>query len=123
MNKGIAPTATATSGSAVRHWRYQRLSAVLLLPLTLWFIYELVTLPSPDYPAVRAWLASGPVATLFVLFIPVLFYHAQTGLQVVLEDYVTTEWKQTRAIILMRFILAASALLAIFSVMAVCAGI
>ena len=68
-------------------------------------------------------LASGPVATLFVLFIPVLFYHAQAGLQVVLEDYVATEWKQTTAIILMRFILAASALLAILSVMAVCAGV
>lgn len=109
---------TATSHS-VRHWRYQRLSAVLLLPLTLWFILALCALPATDYATVRAWLGNGSVVLLFVLFTPVLFFHAQAGLQVILEDYVVNERRRAVAFALVRLILTLSALLAVLSVMAV----
>ena len=106
-------------GSARRgalHWWRQRLSAVALLPLSLWFIYELTTLNSLDYGAARAWAAAPATAVLLALFIPTLFYHAQAGLQVVVEDYVKSEWLKLAALVLVKFIAAVGAVVALLAV-------
>ncbi len=106
-------------GSARRgalHWWRQRLSAAALLPLSLWFIYELTTLNSLDYGAARAWAAAPATAVLLALFIPTLFYHAQAGLQVVVEDYVKSEWLKLAALVLVKFIAAVGAVVALLAV-------
>lgn len=106
-------------GSARRgtlHWWRQRLSAVALLPLSLWFIYELTTIDSLAYGAARAWAATPAAAVLLVLFIPTLFYHAQAGLQVVVEDYVKPEGLKLAIIVLVKFIVAACAVVALLAV-------
>ena len=106
-------------GSARRgalHWWRQRLSAVALLPLSLWFIYELTTLNSLEYGVARAWAAAPATAVLLALFIPTLFYHAQAGLQVVVEDYVKSEWLKLAALVLVKFIAAVGAVVALLAV-------
>lgn len=106
-------------GSARRgalHWWRQRLSAVALLPLSLWFIYELTSLNSLEYGAARAWAATPAAAVLLTLFIPTLFYHAQTGLQVVVEDYVKSEGLKLAAIVLVKFIAVVAAVVALLAV-------
>ena len=106
-------------GSARRgalHWWRQRLSAVALLPLSLWFIYELATLNSLEYGAARAWVLTPATAALLTLFIPTLFYHAQTGLQVVVEDYVKPEGLKLAAIALVKFVAAVGAVVALLAV-------
>lgn len=106
-------------GSARRgtlHWWRQRLSAVALLPLSLWFIYELTTLNSLEYGAARAWVLTPATAVLLALFIPTLFYHAQTGLQVVVEDYVKPEGLKLAALVLVKFIAAVCAVVALLAV-------
>lgn len=106
-------------GSARRgtlHWWRQRLSAVALLPLSLWFIYELTTLNRLEYGATRAWAAAPATAVLLALFIPTLFYHAQAGLQVVVEDYVKSEWLKLAALVLVKFIAAVGAVVALLAV-------
>lgn len=106
-------------GSARRgtlHWWRQRLSAVALLPLSLWFIYELTTLNSLEYGAARAWAAAPATAVLLALFIPTLFYHAQAGLQVVVEDYVKSEGLKLALLVLMKFIVAVCAVVALLAV-------
>ena len=72
----------ARAGSAaetVRRWWYQRLSAVALLPLSLWFIYDLSTLVSLEYVVVHEWIAAPSSVLLLILLIPTLFFHAQSG--------------------------------------------
>ena len=106
-------------GSARRgtlHWWRQRLSAVALLPLSLWFIYELTTLNSLEYGAARAWAAAPATAVLLALFIPTLFYHAQAGLQVVVEDYVKSEGLKLALLVLMKFMVAICAVVALLAV-------
>lgn len=106
-------------GSARRgtlHWWRQRLSAVALLPLSLWFIYELTTLDSLEYGAARAWAAAPATAVLLALFIPTLFYHAQAGLQVVVEDYVKSEGLKLALLVLMKFMVAVCAVVALLAV-------
>ncbi len=78
----------------VHHWWMQRVSAIALVPLTLWFVIALVAHTGTDYAATRAWLGSPVIFGLMVLLIGATFYHAQLGLQVVIEDYVHSEgWK------------------------------
>lgn len=112
----------AAAPVSVRRWWYQRLSAVALLPLSLWLIYDLVGLDVLQYHAVREWLAAPSTAILFILLIPALFYHALIGTEEIIEDYVTHGWRKTAAITLARFIAALGALAAILSVMAVTMG-
>ena len=78
----------------VHHWWMQRVSAIALVPLTLWFVIALVGHSGADSATTRAWLGSPVIFGLMVLLIGATFYHAQLGLQVVIEDYIHREgWK------------------------------
>ncbi len=70
------------------HWIAQRMTAVALVPLTLWFVISLISLVGADLAAVKAWLGSPFNAVLMILTLIAGFHHAQLGLQVVIEDYV-----------------------------------
>lgn len=75
----------------VTHWTLQRMSAIALVPLTLWFAWSVVNLVGADYEAYHAWIAEHGNAMMLILFVIALFYHVQLGLQVVIEDYVHGE--------------------------------
>lgn len=78
----------------VLHWWSQRMTAVALVPLSLWFVYSVITLTGADYQAFQYWLSEFGNTVFMVLFILTLFHHAQLGVQVVIEDYVHGEaWK------------------------------
>lgn len=93
MNSDLrTPLARARGlGSAregVHHWWAQRLTAIALIPLVVWFAISLVMMSGADYGAVRAWIGSPVVMVLLILTIAVGLHHGQLGLQVVIEDYV-----------------------------------
>lgn len=69
------------------HWWAQRLSAVGLVPLTLWFIFSIVGMPHGNYEMVTAWIAEPINAIGLILLVLTLVYHSDLGLQVVIEDY------------------------------------
>lgn len=78
----------------VLHWWSQRLSAVALLPLSLWFMYSAIANAGADYYAFRAWVSEFGNTVFLMLFIITLFHHASLGLAVVIEDYIHDEaWK------------------------------
>lgn len=80
---------SAKDGTA--HWWAQRVTAIALVPLCLWFVISLLVLVGQGRPAVVAWLGSPITATLMVLLIAATFHHAQLGVQVVIEDYIHAE--------------------------------
>ena len=69
------------------HWWMQRVTAIALIPLVVWFAISLVMLTGADFAVVRAWIGSPLVMVLLTLTIGVGLYHGQLGLQVVWEDY------------------------------------
>ncbi|MBM3491573.1 MAG: succinate dehydrogenase, hydrophobic membrane anchor protein [Alphaproteobacteria bacterium] len=71
-----------------QHWWQQRLSALALLPLAVWFALSVAGLAGAEHAQVKAWVASPVVAVLLLLFVLSGFYHLRLGLQVVIEDYV-----------------------------------
>ncbi len=87
----------------VAHWWAQRLTAVALVPLILWFVAGLVPLTGAGHGAVQAWLAEPVAAVLMVLLIGVTLHHGQLGMQVVIEDYVSTEWMKLTGVIVVSF--------------------
>jgi succinate dehydrogenase / fumarate reductase membrane anchor subunit len=70
------------------HWWAQRLTAISLVPLTIWFAIALLGLPHGNYEMVAAWIAQPLNSILIVLLVISLIYHSSLGLQVVIEDYV-----------------------------------
>jgi len=77
--------------SGVHHWWVERITALALVPLSLWFIYVVLALKGLPQPAMKLW-AGQPINTVLLISLVVLgFHHLQLGLQVVIEDYVHTE--------------------------------
>ncbi|WP_341921117.1 succinate dehydrogenase, hydrophobic membrane anchor protein [Hydrocarboniphaga effusa] len=105
--------------SGVHHFWVQRLTAIALIPLTLWFVFSVANLAGGDYDAVRWWVSYPAVAVTLVLFIAVSFYHAALGVQVVIEDYVGHEGAKLAMIVLAKFGLAVLGAISIFAVLKV----
>lgn len=76
------------AGEGVGHWWAQRLSALMLVPLTLWFVISLVGLPLNDYASVSIWIGNGWNPVWLTLLLLSLCWHSRLGVQVVIEDYV-----------------------------------
>ncbi len=75
----------------VGHWWMQRVTALALIPLTLWCAASLIARARDGYGAFIGWLRSPFTSVSMVLLLIALFYHMALGLQVVVEDYVHTE--------------------------------
>ena len=108
---------SAKQGSA--HWWAQRLTGIALVPLTLWFVVSLIALGGAGHDRVVAWIADPVVAVLTVLLIGTVFHHGQLGLQVVIEDYVHTEWRKLGAIVLVKFAAVGLTAASLFAVLKV----
>ncbi len=80
------------------HWWAQRMSALALLPLSLWLAAALCRLAGAGHGAVSDWLAEPFNAIAMLLLVAAGFHHAQLGLQVVLEDYIAHEGRRIAAI-------------------------
>jgi succinate dehydrogenase / fumarate reductase membrane anchor subunit len=111
-----------TGKGAAEHWWVQRMTAVALLPLGLWFAYELLTLPAFDYATAVAWVREPATSILLVLLVIAVGYHSALGIQVVIEDYVPG--KGARAATLMASTLAHAGLTvaAVFAVLKIAFG-
>jgi succinate dehydrogenase / fumarate reductase membrane anchor subunit len=106
----------------VHHWWMQRLSAIALVPLAIWFVAALIARTGASFHEVSAWLASPVVFGLMVLLVAATFYHAALGLQVIVEDYVHHEAAKIALLLLMKFSCAILALAAIVSLLVIAFG-
>lgn len=77
----------------VEQWWRERVAAIALVPLTVWFAASIVVHTSSDYATLIAWLRAPAATILMVLLLAGLFYHTALGLQVVIEDYVHSGMK------------------------------
>ncbi len=92
---------SARSGS--HHWWVQRLTAVALAPLSLYFLWFVISSAGLEQDELRALIAKPLHASLLASFVVALFWHAQLGLQVVIEDYIHVHWQEVLLQLLVRF--------------------
>ena len=100
----------------VGHWWAQRLTALALVPLTVWLVASLVALAGADYEVMRAWLSAPVPAGLMILFLVAGLHHGQLGLQVVIEDYVHNEGVKIASLLAVK---ALAIVLGLFGVLAI----
>ncbi len=81
---------TGSAKSGVHHWWMQRLTAIALVPLTIWFVGSMLGLTAGDNAvlAVRVWLAEPLNGVLLLAWVIAMIYHGQLGMQVIIEDYI-----------------------------------
>jgi succinate dehydrogenase / fumarate reductase membrane anchor subunit len=106
---------SARAGS--HHWWSQRLTAIALVPLTLWFIYSVIHLSGAPHRAVIDWMSSPLTLGLMLALIVATFHHLQLGVQVVIEDYVHDERLKIGGVLAVRALSVLLALMCIVSVL------
>ena len=104
------------------HWWMQRITAVALVPMSIWFVVSMIKLTGADHAAVSAWLATPVTAVLMLLFIIATFHHLQLGMQVVIEDYVHGEGTKIFCLMLNTFFSILVGLACIFAIIKLSLG-
>jgi succinate dehydrogenase / fumarate reductase membrane anchor subunit len=102
--------------TGVHHWWAERVTSVALVPLTLWFVFSVLSLAGHPQPDIAHWIAHPLVAVLLIALILASFHHTQLGLQVVMDDYIHEEGPRILWILAMKavvYLLGLAALLAV----------
>jgi succinate dehydrogenase / fumarate reductase membrane anchor subunit len=107
----------------LHHWWAQRLTALALIPLVIWFVASVIGLAGTGYEEFMLWLSSPVNATIMVGFFAVALHHAALGMQVVLEDYVSHHGWRIASIIIVKFICYGLAAFGIVSTLIVTFGV
>ena len=113
------------SGSAregTEHWWQQRVTAVALLILGLWFAFSIAVLDDFGHSAIAAWAGSPFNAIMLLLLGFTLAWHSMLGVQVVIEDYVHGPALKVFSIVLSKFVHVFLAIAAAFAVLKVFLG-
>ena len=102
----------------VEHWWAERVSAIVLIPMTLWFVASIIAYSNSDHADLIAWLKSPLTNIPMILLLGASFYHMSLGLQVIIEDYVHSGAKYVAviAVRLVCFSLASAGIMAILSI-------
>ncbi|MDP9087892.1 MAG: succinate dehydrogenase, hydrophobic membrane anchor protein [Pseudomonadota bacterium] len=106
---------SARDGTA--HWWAQRVTSIALVPLTLWFLFSLLTLPSFDYDTVHMWLSVPFSAFLAMLLVAVTSYHSYLGTTVIVEDYVHASGMKILSLMMLRFLYVLAGGAGIFAIL------
>jgi len=106
-----------TAKEGVEHWWVQRLTSVALVPLVIWFVFQVPGFVGADVLYLQAFFGHHANALLMVLLVVTLFHHAQLGLQVVIEDYVHHEGVKLGAIVAVKFLAIVCALSSVLAVL------
>ena len=72
----------------IKHWKYSRISSIVLIPLTIWFVTFFSGNFGMPFEQVALSLSTPFNSFMMLIFITATIFHLQQGLQVIIEDYV-----------------------------------
>jgi succinate dehydrogenase / fumarate reductase membrane anchor subunit len=101
--------------AGTEHWWGQRLTALALVPLTVWFVLAALHLSGLPRAAVAHWAGNPINAALLVALVLATFRHLQLGLQAVIEDYVHAERVKLATLLLLRGVVGLVALIGVLA--------
>jgi succinate dehydrogenase / fumarate reductase membrane anchor subunit len=114
--KGLGSAREGTS-----HFWHQRLTALLLIPLVLWIGFTIAALPA-DHATLVDWVRQPLVTLGLVLLVAAIFYHAKLGLQVVIEDYISSHARRTLVLLLSNLLCLLAGIIGVLAVLKISFG-
>jgi succinate dehydrogenase / fumarate reductase membrane anchor subunit len=114
--EGMGPSHSGTG-----HFWHERVTAVALIPLSLWFLYVMLGLAGTSEVTALQYLAHPLNAILMAAFIVFSLYHAALGLQVVIDDYVHTAGGKIVLLLVVRFSVIAIGSTCLFAIVRIAA--
>ncbi len=99
------------------HWMKQKITAILNIPLVLWFVWSIVSLQGASHAQFVTWQAQPTNAVLMIMLIISVMYHAKLGAQVITEDYISAEWFKMLKLIGQKIFFLALGIMCIFCVL------
>ena len=109
--------------SGTKHWWAQRVTAIALIPLTIWFVVAMISATGNDYNNAQQFIGNPINAIHFILLIVATFHHAQLGLQVVIEDYVHNKPMEIGLLIITKGTVIVLGLSSVFAVLSITFGV
>jgi len=103
--------------SGAKHWWLQRVTAVALIPLTLWFVFAALRLVGASHEELLAWIGGPIPVVLLISLVLASFYHLALGLQVVIEDYVVGETTRLATLLVIKGVIVLLALTCLISIL------
>ena len=101
----------------VGHFIVERVTALALIPLTLWGVWSAILIARGGYGEAIGWITSPVNAVLLSLTLVVGFWHMQVGMRVIIEDYLHKTLGRVTALVLNLFACVLVGALAVFSVL------
>jgi len=98
------------------HFWKQRVTAMILAPLAIWFVYTLISLVGVDLATARGIIAKPWNAIIFSVFLVTMFWHAKLGVQMVVEDYVHSRWMEIALALVINFLFGLGAIASLYAV-------
>jgi succinate dehydrogenase / fumarate reductase membrane anchor subunit len=115
--RGMGSAKTGTG-----HWWAQRVTALALIPLVIWFVISMIIVTGADHEAALAFIGSPINAVLLTLLIIAVFHHGQLGLQVVIEDYIETKGLEVALILAVKGAAIFLGVASVYAVIAIALG-
>ncbi len=104
------------------HFWQQRVTAILLAPLSIWLVISLLSLDLQDYGAIVLWLRTPVNTVLLLTLVVAAFHHGQLGVQVVIEDYIHDDAQKVLSLIIVKFLAILAGLASILAILRVFLG-
>lgn len=108
--------------SGLANWRAERVSALVLLLLMPWLVYALFQVAGSGHSEAAAFVARPLNATLLILLVLSMLYHAMLGLQVVIEDYIHQHGLNVLLLLVVRIVTAAGMIVGVVYVLKLVLG-
>ncbi|MHC8441399.1 MAG: succinate dehydrogenase, hydrophobic membrane anchor protein [Candidatus Eutrophobiaceae bacterium] len=100
----------------LHHWWWQRVTAIALVPLSLWFILSLASMRDSSYANMVIWLQDPLNSALLLGILFAAYKHAYLGLQVVIEDYISNKAKRLASLLIIKFLCLLCALCCVVAI-------
>lgn len=104
------------------HWLTERVTSILLAPLSIWAVFAAIRLSRVDYASAVDWLQRPFNATMLLLLVIVGFIHMHAGMRVIVEDYIHKALSKSALLMLNLMVCLLFAGLAVISILKVALG-
>jgi succinate dehydrogenase / fumarate reductase membrane anchor subunit len=111
-----------SNGHGTGHWWQQRVSAIALVPLLVWFVVSLASVPVADRPSMLQWIQSGMNALWLGALVLAAAQHSYLGTCVIVEDYVSSLKGRAATVVMLQFTHIVMAGAGVFAVLRVALG-